>query len=222
MRTTEPGTDSFPRPTGGVRLRTALTERPLARIRALSRRRIGAVLLALVVGTVTGSIVSAAQRTRHQWGPSTSMLVATDSIGAGDAVNSTNTARRLLPLALAPSRPLSQLVEPTYAAGPIAVGQVLSEAHIALDRFGLATSSRSVTLPMPLAPPEVLAGDLVELFSVRSAPGAVDVELITPVATVVAVGPDAVTVNVDARVVPGLFESLAVGSVEVARRPSQG
>ncbi len=222
MKTNEPGTDPFRRPTGGIRWRTALTERSLARIGALSRRRIGAVLLALVVGVVTGSIVSAAERTRHRWDPSTSMLVATDSIGAGDAVNATNTARRLLPLALAPGRPLTRLVEPTYAAGPIVPGQVLSEAHIALDRFGLTTSSRSVTLPMPLAPPDVLAGDRVDLFSVRSAPGAVDIDLITSAAIIVAIGPDGVTVNVDARVVPALFESLAVGSVEVARRPAQG
>lgn len=222
MNTGEPGTDSFRRPTGRVRLRTALTERSLARIGALSRRRLGAVLLALVVGVVTGSIVSAAQRARQQWGPSTGMLVATDSIEAGDAVDTTNTARRLLPLALAPGRPLTLLVEPTYAAGPIAPGQVLSEAHVTLDRLGLSASSRSVTLPMPLAPPDVVAGDRVELFSVRSAPGAVDVDLIAPSAIVVAVDPDGLTVDVDARAVPALFESLAVGSVEIARRPSQG
>ncbi len=228
MTTSTPGSVSGPthdrlrRPSADRGRGRTIAENLRSRLTSISRRQILACLAAGGVAIVTASVVQSAREQAASWGAVTSVLVATQEIASGDAVGPHNSALRSLPLALLPTEPLSHLDEPAFAAATISDGQILTRLVLSSDRDGLEEQTRAVTLPVPLAPPSVNHGDLVEVFGVHPEQSGAHAVSLVERARVVGITPDGITVVVERREVAELLRALAIGSVEFARRPPQG
>ncbi len=200
----------------------AIAENFRSRLSSISRRQVVACLAAGGVAIVTATVVQSAREQAASWGAVTPVLVATEEIGSGDAVGAHNTTLRSLPLALLPTEPLSHLNEPAFAAATIGDGQILTRLVLSSDRNGLEGQTRAVTLPLPLAPPSVDQGDLVEIFGVSPEQTGAQATMLVERARVVAITEHGITVVVERPEVAKLLRALAIGSVEFARRPPQG
>ena len=147
--------------------------------------------------------------------------MAVTDIHAGEALTPANTEMRLLPLALLPANALTEDRAGRRAGTPIGNGQVIVDGQVMIDRHGLDIRRRSITLPQPLAPPALISGDIVDLISVSAARDRV-VTMTIATAEVVEIAENGITVTLDQSVAAGVFQALASGSVEFARRPPQG
>ncbi len=214
--------DRLRRPPANVGRGRTIAENLRTRLTSISRRQVVACLIAGGVAIVTASVVQSAREQAASWGVVTPVLVATEEIGRGDAVGTHNSTLRSLPLALLPTEPLSHLNEPAFAAATIGDGQILTRLVLSSDRDGLEEQTRAVTLPLPLAPPSVDQGDLVEIFGVNPEQTGARAVTLVERARVVAHTQDGITVVVERQEVAKLLRALAIGSVEFARRPPQG
>ena len=220
--TTESNHDAgLSRPATPLSPLTATRLRLHQRVRAVPPRRIGAVALALVVGGSTWSVVNAARTNQAQWGDVLAVVVAVSDIEPGEELTPVNTELRAIPLALLPQNALTDDRSGRRAGSPIGTGQVVVDGQVAIDRHGLEAQGRSITLPQPLAPPALIVGDTVELISVRATRDRVSAVSIATV-EVVEISENGITVTVNQSLAAAVFEALASGSVEFARRPPQG
>lgn len=221
LTTDSPANGTLRRPSAPLSTFEATQLRLRSRLRALPPRRIGAVVLAIVAGGITWSITNAARTSQAQWGDVLGVVVATDDIGPGEELTTSNTEVRALPLAILPPEALTENPTGRLARSSIGAGQIVVASQAGHDRHGLESHRRAVTLPHPLAPPALVDGDIVDLISVRATQSVV---LATPIGTgqIVEVDEVGVTVVVDRAVALTLFEALASGSVEFARRTAQG
>ncbi|NNF55204.1 MAG: hypothetical protein HKN03_12290 [Acidimicrobiales bacterium] len=228
MATSTPGPDSgsnderLRRPSADFGGRRTIAENLRSWLNLISRRQVIACIAAGGVAVVTASVVQSAREQAASWGGVTPVLVATEVIGSGAEVGSHNSVLRSLPLAVLPAEPLSILDEPTFAATTISDGQILTRLAISGDRDGLEEQARAVTLPLPLAPPAVDPGDLVEIFGVSAQSTGAQAEVLVERARVVAMTENGITVVVARHEVSELLRALAIGSVEFARRPPYG
>ncbi len=209
------------RPRGTLSLPQSLALRAQWRIRSIPTRRLAAAAIGLAVGIATWSLVQSAQTGQAQWGDRVPVLVAAEDIPAGTELDPTNTQLRPYPLALVPPGAMTELDAGRHLIYPVSVGQVIVANQGSGDRHGLTPGTRSVTLPQPLAVPAIEIGDSVELIAVRAHPaGAVATTLGT--AAVSGKTEGEITVVVDRLLVAPIFQALGSGSVEFARRPTQG
>lgn len=192
-----------------------------SRLEAIPPRRIWALVLAVLAGGITLSIVNAARVSQAQWGDLLPVVVAIDDIGPGEELTPSNTEIRALPLAFLPRDALTDDLDGRLARTSIGAGQVVISGSVGLDRHGLDGQRRAVTLPHPLAPPALISGDIVDLISVRATQSMV---LASPIGTgqIVEIDDMGITVVVEQAVAVTLFEALASGSVEFARRATSG
>ncbi len=220
MTTESRSTGRLTRPAGPMSTTTALALRAHHRLRTIPRRNMVALVVASVVGFATFSIVSAAQDERSRWGDSLLVTVATDNLSPGTVVDATNTEIRSIPIALLPAAPVVASPSGRVASGFVVAGQILSESHLVEDRHGVDPETRVVTLPHPIAPPQLVAGDYVDLIGVQAGDSFVSARVIAQ-ASIVEIGEAGITAVVDRRSVGSVFEALASGSIEYARRPAE-
>ncbi len=220
MTTTSDSADALSRPTDPLSSFQAARLRFQMRLQALPPRRVGAFAVALLVGGATWSILNAARTSQAQWGDLLTVLVAVEVIEPGEELTLNNTEVRALPLALLPRGAVTDERRGQLATAPIGVGQIIIEGQIGVDRHGLQPDRRAITLPQPLATPALTRGDIVDLISVRATQSSVAASSLGT-AQVVQVTDHGITVVVDQHITATVFEALASGSVEFARRPTQ-
>jgi Flp pilus assembly protein CpaB len=115
------------------------------------------------------------------------------------------------------------LVRSRVAPGePILASSLLGPASSASAALGPA--ERAVAIPLPLAPPPVRPGDLVDLVGIRAAFGTDDDrQLLQSVrlgrGRVVSVDDRSITVAVDETRAVAIVEHVAAGSVEIVMTP---
>ncbi len=193
-----------------------------------SRKRflIAAASLVLVVGVTR--VVLASRHVVTELGHTRTVLVATTDLPAGHVVTSVDVAAEHWPVGLLPD---GVPAIPSDAVGqvvrsPVASGEPLTTFRLGAGRHGLLSDERSVTLPLPLAPPPVEVGDAVELFAVSVVEFDDGVQpFVRPAsvrladARIAAVDDRGITVIVSEDAVRAVLESLAGGTVDIVGRP---
>lgn len=209
------------RPKGLLSPASALALRVRWRVRSVPPRRILVAAAGLIVGAATWHIVGSAQDARSSWGDRVPVLVAAIDIPSGTELDSTNAVLVPYPVALAPRGAITSLDSGRFANHPLSAGQVIVTGQAGSDRDGLTSMTRAVTLPKPLAAPDIRIGDIVELVAVSAR---LDRAVVTTIGSgsVSGLNDESITIVVDRLVVSAIFEALGSGSIEFARRPTQG
>ncbi len=211
------------RPPALVSRRRRAIERVSLGLARISRGRLHGLWLGLCVAVAVHVVVDQARTAQHQWGRRSTVAVAVAELAPGDPIGPASVALREVPLVLLPDRFVSDVPAGSVAVAHIPAGQILTEAAIAGDREGLRSGERAVTIPVPLAPPNLVIGDLVDVYTVRADPvGPTSVMPLVLGAAVANVPESGITLAVPVEAVPALWRALATGSVELARRPPQG
>ena len=154
-----------------------MRRRPVARsgvaltLRRRPRLRNGLVVaIALLCGATVARTVQAADRTRASWGGSTSVLVVTDDLAAGDRLDQSNTKVVGRPEPLVPDGALTSLPADARAAAAMYAGEVVREERLAPTGASALTArlppgARAMAIPVePGTTPPVVVGDLVEVL----------------------------------------------------------
>ncbi|MDA3038476.1 MAG: SAF domain-containing protein [Actinomycetota bacterium] len=193
-----------------------------------SRRRflVAAATIVLVVGVVR--VVLASRQVIAELGDTRTVLVAATDLPAGHLLSPTDFSAEHWPVGLIPEGATSTADDAVgqVVRSPVASGEPITYFRLGVGRHGLLPDERSVTLPLPLAPPPVEVGDAVELFAVavtgfEEGPQ----QFVRPTsirltdARVATVDDRGVTVIVPESAVRAALESLAGGTVELVGRP---
>lgn len=187
------------------------------------RGRVHGILLGLCVALFVFATVDRARTAEHQWGRRAIVAVASADLVVGDEITDAGARLRPVPLSLLPSRPLTEIPVGAVVSAPISAGQILTELIVVGDREGLVPGQRAVTIPVPLAVPDLRVGDRVEVHAVRAdGHGGAAVDVLVSSAVIANLPEGGVTLAVPAATVPRVWHALATGSVELARRPPEG
>lgn len=238
-------THSLPRP-----LRTRLERLPepvrriLARhpasllghpsVRRAARRRLWAVLVAVLVAAVVLSALDRAERGRAAWGRTVDVMVARHDLDAGETIGPGAAALERWPVGLVAEGALHELPSGRRLAAPVRAGELIVDRRLAAADAGptgaaLARDEVVVSLPLGSPPAAPAPGDHVDVYAPQG--GAVSLDdpssgLVPTAAArlatrsrVLAVRPDAVDVavrraeaqEVAAAVLGGLVALVVVG-----------
>ncbi len=200
----------------------------------IDRRRLVAVLGALVVGVVVASALARASATVEALGTTRTVLVATGRIEPGEPLTVANTELAARPAGHLPDHSLTERPSDAIASATIEPGEVVVEARVVghpdggSDRRGsgsvretmLAIDERAVTIPMPFAPPPVRLGVVVDIVGIVAADGPFGATA-TPLGTgrVVFVGEDAITIATTSVEAMAVVSHLGSGAVELLITP---
>lgn len=218
-----PTVPGFRRPPALVSRRRRAIERVSLALARISRGRLHGLWLGLCVALAVHVVVDQARTAQRQWGGRSTVSVAVAELAPGDPIDPESVTLLDVPFVLLPDGFVSEVPAGAVAVAPIPAGQILTEAAIAMDREGLRAGERAVTIPVPLAPPNLVIGDLVDVHAVRADPvGPTSVVPLVLGAAVANVPEGGITLAVPVEAVPALWRALATGSVELARRPPQG
>jgi hypothetical protein len=204
-----------------------------ARVRArVDRRRLLAVFIALGVGLFVANLVDRSNGMVQAWGVTQNVVVARDEIDSGTRLTADRVEVQIWPIGLIPEGAVTnpELALGAIVTSAIGAGEPVNQSRIAANRLGLRPTERSITLPIPLAPPPLEVGDIVELIGV----GALSdtntktstvgfTNGVTTIALgsgrVVHVADDGITVAVDVVHVGALVAQVAIGGVEIIGTP---
>ena len=171
-------------------------------------------MLALLTAVGVAQVVGDATDERRRWGRLEPVLVATDDIAAGDAIEG-RVERRLLPAGLLPDGAVRDLPDGARATAAVHAGEALHRRRIS-GASGLPPGTRGVAVPAPPGLP-LRSGDLVDVLATFDPDVAGD-EPTFPVAeraVVLALADDAVTVAVPADDASRVVYALTTGVVTV-------
>lgn len=196
----------------------------------LDRRRVSALAVAVIVGWLVAGLVDRSRDVVAALGTVQDVAVATTDIAAGSTLSQDQIELVAWPVGLVPAGALANVETAVgrVTTADIAAGEAINERRIGQHRLGLGAAERSVSFPMPLAPPPLQVGDVVELVGagagVDSDPSNRFMVSVAPLGRgrVVHLNDDAVTVAVDVDRVGPLIAQLAVGTVEIVGTPFHG
>ena len=205
----EPSRPSFTLP----RVALALRRRPRVRLALVA-------VLALVVAVLVQRTVAGADAVRAAWGPRARVVVATRDLAPGHVVTAGEVREVSLPPAAVPPEALDRVapgrvVRSLVLEGEVIVRRRLSAAGVDGIAALLPDGTRAVAVPVEAgtAPP-LEVGQTVDLVAVVAGDGLIpQAGVLAAAAPVVHVGDHAVTVALDAEVVPRVAAALAAGAV---------
>lgn len=183
------------------------------------------VLVGLLSGGAVAVTVQQADAARAAWGRSTTVVVATRDLAAGERVDQRNTRLVEHPDPLVPPGALTSVPDDARVGEPVYEGEVLRDERLA--PAGLSTvaarlpeGTRAVAIPLePSTAPPLAAGDRVDvvvaLAPEAAAGGPPGFAMATDV-VVVGVTEVAATVAVPRDVVPRLAVAFGQGAVTLA------
>lgn len=106
---------------------------------------------------------------------------------------------------------------------PVAADEPVLSSRLFDGHESLGPDERGVTIPLPLAPPPVTIGDVIELIGLSPGISIGEQQLIDSAslgrARVVAIDDTGITVAIDPSMVHRVVETLAVGTVEIIITP---
>jgi Flp pilus assembly protein CpaB len=174
---------------------------------------------------MTQTALSRASTVEANLGHRTPVLIASTKLPAGTVVSSDQVSVHMWPTGMVPDGAFRTFAEGAtfVVSSDLAAGEPLTQLRVNAANLGLHPNEVAVTLPLPLARPPLEVGYLVKLVGVTG-----NAEQFLASATVLTTGRivsfdvDALTVAVDAGVMPRLLEHSAVGVVEVVITPQRG
>lgn len=203
-----------PRPT---RARLPILRR-LRRDPAAIRHWLAVAIAAALLVSLVDRAVGDAERTRHRWGRTTAVWVATEPIRAGDDLAGAVRSARW-PAALVPDAALEADPGDARAAGPLDRGSIVTSALVAPDD----DRGRTVAVPLPEAHLPVEAGDRVDVWATADpatvADGADGTERVARDARVVQAGRSSVVLEVDEEEVDDLAAAGSTATLTLVGAP---
>lgn len=199
----------------GARLRIAT--------RSIDRRRLWSLVLAGVITVLVIRSVGQSRAVVAGFGSLRPVAVAVHDLEPGHVLDDTDIRWESWPVAIASYHPSAEVLADAVVRSPIAAGEPIHGSRLFDRGQTLAADERAVTVPMPLAPPPLDVGAMVELIGLR--PGLVlgEQQLIESLALgsgrVVFVDDTGVTVAVAPAQILAIVETIAVGSVEIVITP---
>lgn len=162
--------------------------------------------------------LAASGRGGSSWGPAVAVLVASDDLPAGAALDGAAIVRAERPAAVVPRAPVTELPPGARLRGPLPRGAVLTEQHVAVDGVadGLRAGRVAVALPLDALPP-LTPGQRVDLLA--GDPSAGSGRRLAGDATVLAVDEEVVWVEVQRDAAADVVAALAWGDLGVALLP---
>lgn len=188
-------------------------------VRRFDRRRVLALVVAIGVALLVGRSLDRARATVFDLGTMRPTLVATTHVAAGESLGEGNTRVEDWPISFRPEAAVGSEVIGFTATSPVAAGQAVTLTNLVADRHGLTSGQRAVTIAMPLAPPPLVSGDLVEVVGLEGAEGIVRASVLSR-ATVAVVDDETITLLVPSGAANAVIRFMAAGSVEVMRVPT--
>ncbi len=200
---------------------------PLARatieFERLDRRRLMLLGLAVVGIALAARGVQRSRTIVAELGPRTPVAVAARPLAAGDVLGPDDVEWRQWPAGLVPPASRELVTEGATLRSAIGEGEPILDSALAAGPTGLAPGEVGVTLPLPLAPPPVEPGAVVELLGIRPVAGLDDLVAVevVPLGPARVLGQDetGLTVAVDDAAAARVVETIAIGSVEVVVTP---
>ena len=150
-------------------------------VRRFDRRRVLALVVAIGVALLVGRSLDRARATVFDLGTMRPTLVATTHVAAGESLGEGNTRVEDWPISFRPEAAVGSEVIGFTATSPVAAGQAVTLTNLVADRHGSDQAvRRAVTIAMPLAPPPLVSGDVVEVVGLEGAGGIVRAERVEP------------------------------------------
>lgn len=195
-----------------------------------ARRRLGAIVVAVLVGVAVHRTVSDAERVRAAWGRTIVVVVAARDLDAGDPL--VGPAVRVVerPRTVVPDGALTEVPEGRRVATAVPRGEVLVSSRLTTDRAAssaalLPDGSAAVTLPEGTTPFDLVPGDLVDVLAARwdptdptatSSDRAGGVRVVAASALVVSTSEGRTTIAVDRSQVRDTAAAILAGDLTVA------
>ncbi len=200
---------------------------PVARISIvishLDRRRVVATGMLLLLGFVAVRTTIAGRAAVAGLGSTSPVAVAERDLPAGTALAAGDIRWEQWPRSLAPSGPDASILSGATVRSAISAGEPVLESRIVDDTNTLRPDERAIAIPLPLAPPPLAAGQIIEMIGLTPGITLGDQVLIERQSLgsgrVVAVDDVAITLAVRQGQVGRIIEIVAIGSVEVVITP---
>ncbi|MEZ5228530.1 MAG: SAF domain-containing protein [Acidimicrobiales bacterium] len=156
-------------------------------------------------------------------GPRRSVAIATRDLVPGRTIGPDDVRWEQWPVAIATHFPTVDALTEAVVRAPVSTGAPITSEQIFGSNDPFTADERAVTVPVPLAPPPLDTGDIVEIIGLRPGPSVGDRQLIDTQALgrgrVVAVGDSGITLAVDVDRAVAIVETAAVGSIELVVTP---
>lgn len=131
---------------------------------AVVRRWLVVLALATATAGITGKAVAAGEAERSRWGETTTVLVATRSIRAGEVLGTLVRPERW-PVAHVPTRAMSRLPPGGRARAALDAGMPITAAAVTNEKPGTASGLRRVAVPIGPASIAFKPGDRVDVWA---------------------------------------------------------
>lgn len=206
-------------------LRPSLTPVPVrARLtlwlRRLNRRRLGAIASSVVVIVVVNGVVQRARSTIAELGTRQEVSVLARDLPAGGILTSEDLTTVSWPTGLIPQGEIARAIVGRMARVDLLAGEVVFESRLFPSDGLVSPGQRQITLPPPLAPPLLAAGDQVELVGLLPPDGPFSTApVILALATVVAADETGISVVLPREQALIVVEYLVLGVIEVLVLP---
>jgi Flp pilus assembly protein CpaB len=183
------------------------------------------VLVAVICGVSVAATMHRADQARRAWGRPTPVIVAEHDVGAGEALDASNTRREERPGPLVPDGALSALPDGARVREPVYADEVVRSERLAegggsavAARLPICTRAVAVPLDPSTSPPLELGDrvDVVVAVPAEAAGGRPPGFTLATDVLVVAVDDQAATVAVSADVAPRLVVAFGQGLVSLA------
>ncbi len=214
-------------PSGPLSRPRAVRLHPLARatiaLRGVDQRRIWLFVLIAVIGGVAFRAVSQSRAVVAGLGTLRPVAIATNDLAPGQPIEPVDVRWEQWPIAIASTFPGREEIDGALVRSPVRSGDPLLRSQLFDPGSAMDADDRAVTLPLPLAPPPVVPGDVVDLIGLAPGLSLGERQLVETRslgrARVVSIDDTGLTVTVDARQVVAIVETIAIGSVEVVVTP---
>lgn len=180
------------------------------------------MVLAVVIGAVVASALERASETVGALGSTQPALIATRTIEPGEPLTATNVIVAPRPVGHLPEGAMDDHPLDSVAASTIAAGEIVVEERIVGSdpATALSVGERAVTIPMPLAPPPVRIGTVVDLVAISGGDSPFAASA-TSLGTgrVTAIGDHAITIATTERRALAVVSQLGSGAIELLITP---
>ncbi len=209
---------SFSRPASA---RLGALDRLRIALRRIDHRRFWLLVLIGLIGAVAfGSIVQS-RAVVAGFGTLRPVAIANNDLVAGQRIGPADLRWEDWPLEIAAMYPTD--VEGALVRSPVAEGEPVDRLAIFDAGAAMDPDERAVTVPLPLAPPPVQTGDIVELIGLTAGFSLGDRQTIDTRSLgqgrIMAVEETGITVAVQPNQVLGIVETIAIGSIEIVMTP---
>lgn len=201
--------------------------RPLARasiaIQRVDQRRVWLIVLIALIGGLAGRAITQSRAVVAGLGTLRPVAIATNDLVPGQQIMPDDLRFEQWPLALASAYPNNDEVVGAIVRSPIGEGVPLHRSQLFDSSGPMDATERAVTIPLPLAPPPVSTGDIVDLIGLAPGIAIGEQQLIETRSLgrgrVMSLDETGLTVAVGSTQVVAIIETMATGSVEVVITP---